>query len=413
MRLLPVVLSVALLLSASGAGAKTIKKIEAPNSWYANAYSSDDTGEFSHCAASAPYRNGTTLFVSINNTFDWQIAFLNDAWRLTPNASSVVFIKIDNAPWKSYSALALASDFLVINVPTGEQEMIDLFRFGRTMQIKFDTWEYFFELSGTSKLLVILARCVDDQLRPKNVAEKPRKEPDSSATAKREDRVRPNEVKDREGDKPGSSTGTGIIVSEAGAILTNNHVVENCDSISFSKEGELTQKASLLRADKTNDLALLKSSQEFGSESVATFRLSPPVRAGEQVAVYGFPLAGVLSVTGNVVSGNISSLAGLGDDVRYYQTSAPVQPGNSGGPLLDYAGNVIGIVTSRIDDFAVAGATGAIPQNVNFAIKAPIATSFMETHGVNYRASSEQQTGDLSGVASAAKKFTVLVECKR
>src|SRR4029079_10829288 len=97
--------------------------------------------------------------------------------------------------------------------------------------------------------------------------------------------------------------------------------------------------------------------------------VSGPVRAGEAIAVYGFPLAGVLSSTGNVVSGNVTALTGLGDDVRYFQISAPIQPGNSGGPLMDYSGLVVGIVNAKLNDLAFAKTTGDLPQNVNFAIK--------------------------------------------
>jgi hypothetical protein len=148
------------------------------------------------------------------------------------------------------------------------------------------------------------------------------------------------------------------------------------------------------------------------SGDVATFRAGPAVRPGEGVAIYGFPLVGALSLTGNIVSGNVTSLSGLSDDVRYLQISAPVQPGNSGGPLLDESGLVIGVVTSRINDAVVAQTTGAIPQNVNFAIKGSVASSFLEVHSIPLETAPKGATKTLPDIGEAATKFTVLVTCE-
>ncbi len=102
------------------------------------------------------------------------------------------------------------------------------------------------------------------------------------------------------------------------------------------------------------------------------------MRQGEDIVVYGFPLPGVLSSGGNVSTGNVTALTGLGDDSRFLQISAPVQPGNGGGPLLDRSGNVVGVVVSKLNALSVASATGDVPQNVNFAIKASVALAFLE-----------------------------------
>lgn len=408
MRLISVLLLSLLWASVSSYAAKG-PPIAVSDGWEGNIYT-DESGQFSNCTAAASYVNGTTLLSQIDLLGRWRLAFGNDAWRLVPNSQRTIFIKIDSAPWRSYVGTSLQPDILMIDVPSGDQEMINLFRFGRWMEIRFDSWQYEFELKGTSRLLSGLAQCVKDQLSPPKVARAPEPKPRKVAKPAEKQAAKEDAKKPKE---PETFTGTGVIVSEAGLILTNNHVVEGCSSIRFSKEGELARQTSLLRADKTNDLALLKADQPFKQEELATFRVAPSLKAGEQIAVYGFPLSGLLSVSGNVVSGNISSLAGLGDDVRFYQISAPVQPGNSGGPLLDYSGNVVGIVTSRIDDFVVAGATGALPQNVNFSIKSQIATSFMDTHGVEYLVDTKTDKGDLAAVVDAAKKFTVFIECNR
>jgi len=86
--------------------------------------------------------------------------------------------------------------------------------------------------------------------------------------------------------------------------------------------------------------------------------------------VAGYPLRGVLASGANVAAGNVAVLAGPGDDRRLIQITALVQPGNSGGPVLDSSGNAVGVVVSKLDAIAMAQATGDIPQNVNFAVSA-------------------------------------------
>lgn len=168
----------------------------------------------------------------------------------------------------------------------------------------------------------------------------------------------------------GEMSGTAFFVSNSGEMLTNAHVVQNCRKIRVAES-----PARLLARDNANDLALLAA--DLHPARWANWRQS--VRQGEDIVVYGFPLAGVLSSGGNVVTGNVTALAGLGDDSRFLQISAPIQPGNSGGPLLDRNGIVVGIVVPKLDTLRIASATGDIPQNVNFAIKSSVAITFLDT----------------------------------
>ena len=78
-------------------------------------------------------------------------------------------------------------------------------------------------------------------------------------------------------------------------------------------------------------------------------------------------------------TGEIASLAGAADDPRYFQISLPVQPGNSGGALVDARGNVVGIVAAKLDASAALAATGALPENVNYAVKSSLLLSFLES----------------------------------
>jgi serine protease Do len=191
-------------------------------------------------------------------------------------------------------------------------------------------------------------------------------------------------------------------------VLTNAHVVEACRLINVIVDGQSTA-ASLVAKDETNDLALIATG--LHPTQMAHWRLQ--VRRGEDVVVYGFPLAEVLSSSGNVATGNVTALAGIGNDSRLLQISAPVQPGNSGGPLFDRNGNVVGIVVSKLNAMKVAELIGDIPQNINFAIKAPVAATFLEAHRVEYDDEKSADVLSTPDIADRASTFTVQVICTR
>ncbi len=205
-----------------------------------------------------------------------------------------------------------------------------------------------------------------------------------------------------------TGSGSGIVVSRKGHILTNQHVVAACREVRVKLIRDM-QIADVVITDEKNDLALLKLSSR--PKSVATFRSARGVRLGDSVVVVGFPLRGLLASGPNVSEGIISALAGLGNDTRYIQISAPVQPGNSGGSLLDQSGNVVGIVVAKLDALKFALATGDIPQNVNFAINARLAQAFMDAHGVEYRTALSTTKLETPEIAKRGMAFTIPVEC--
>lgn len=184
------------------------------------------------------------------------------------------------------------------------------------------------------------------------------------------------------------ATGSGFIVG-VGRVLTNNHVVQGCARMAVRNAAGQRVAAPVTATDPRRDLALLRVPSAFGPSLV--FRDNPPVEIGESVITYGFPLSGVLSSGPTLTTGNISALDGLRDNPLNFQISAPVQPGNSGGPLLDAQGHVVGVVVSKLNAARIAQITGGdIPQNVNFAIKGPEAAAFLAGRGspVRHAASS-------------------------
>lgn len=212
-------------------------------------------------------------------------------------------------------------------------------------------------------------------------------------------------------EEAGSGTGTGFRITPEGHVLTNYHVAGKCRELAVRRPGDVPAAANLVASDETNDLAVIKINGSL-SGTVAKFHAGVSPKAGSDVVVYGFPLATILGSSGNVVTGNITSLAGLGNNSGQYQISAPVQPGNSGGPVLDREGRVVAVVVSKLDALKTAEAIGDIPQNVNFAIKSSVAMNFLDGSSITYQAADTGTPLDTPSLAELAQGFTYLVECK-
>ena len=175
------------------------------------------------------------------------------------------------------------------------------------------------------------------------------------------------------------STGTGFFASENGHIVTNAHVVQGCQTVRASRGGRLR----IVSSDTESDLALYIASEK--PRVFARLRGGRGARAGETVVAVGFPLSGLLSTDPIVTTGTISALSGLRNDRRNIQITAPVQPGNSGGPVLGENGSVVGVVVGKLDAIKIAEVIGDIPQNVNFAVSLGTLQSFLNTNGVPYK----------------------------
>lgn len=203
------------------------------------------------------------------------------------------------------------------------------------------------------------------------------------------------------------SSGTGFVVA-AELVLTNHHVVEGCDRIlARTADGRWLAAVPPARVSAPLDLALLSIPGNPGP--ALAFRTAPTVRRGEGVVAYGFPLAGLLSADPKLTRGEINALAGLRNDANNYQISAEVQPGNSGGPLLDMRGHVVGVVVAKLDSRRVQNV-----DNVNFAVKGEAAQGFLRNAGVEFR-TAESRGADLSAadVGDIAHRATLMLRCER
>ena len=165
------------------------------------------------------------------------------------------------------------------------------------------------------------------------------------------------------------SSGSGFFLTTDGIIATNAHVVENAETlrIQISNEiGNFDYSAKVLLVDNQNDVALIKIDDEkFQGLSSIPYSFVEKAEIGEKAFTIGYPLNDVMGTNYKVTDGIVSATSGIADDIRYYQVSVPLQPGNSGGPLFNKDGNIIGITSARLNSKAV----GTDIENVNYAIK--------------------------------------------
>jgi S1-C subfamily serine protease len=172
-----------------------------------------------------------------------------------------------------------------------------------------------------------------------------------------------------------TASGSGFFITGDGYLISNYHVVKDATQVRLVTSAGLIS-AKVVKVDAANDLALLKAEGRF-----APLPISPSRTAylGSTVATVGFPNIGLQGFTPKLTKGEISSLSGVQDDPRYFQISLPVQPGNSGGALVDERGNVVGVVSAKLNAASALAASGQLPENVNYAVKSSLLLSFLES----------------------------------
>jgi S1-C subfamily serine protease len=201
------------------------------------------------------------------------------------------------------------------------------------------------------------------------------------------------------------STGTGFLINK-NFIATADHVLrmndrgDVCNSVSVMYRHDEYQ-TTIADLDPANDIGLLKLSKPISS--IAKIRNDPDLRLGETAINYGFPLTGELSTSAKITSGAVNSLAGYNNNSAFIQYDAASQFGNSGGPVLDASGNVIGVVSAKLDD--------AENQLVNFATKSTILEGFLKANKVPFEKADLTEKLELPDIAEKAETFTVLVGC--
>tara|TARA_X000000950_G_scaffold32406_1_gene34925 strand:+ start:3530 stop:4294 length:765 start_codon:yes stop_codon:yes gene_type:complete len=174
------------------------------------------------------------------------------------------------------------------------------------------------------------------------------------------------------------ASGTGFYVSRDGHLITNQHVIDGCKSIRVHSGGKMLDTIKIAD-DKTNDLALLKTSET--PQSVFSLSNESPYPT-QEILVAGFPFGDRLSSTLKFTQGIVSSVAGLANNYSQIQIDAALQPGNSGGPIVDELGNVVGVAVAKISMKKILKDYGVIPENTNFGVKVSAVKNLLEGNEV-------------------------------
>ena len=175
--------------------------------------------------------------------------------------------------------------------------------------------------------------------------------------------------------KSQKTTGSGFVLTKSGLVVCNYHVVDSGSKITIVMPGQSKRfTATKQIQDKKNDLVILKMEdfhydQIYSGEIPYSIADTRNVQLGEEVFTIGYPLGSLLGKSPKLSSGIISSIYGIDDDPRVYQISAPIQPGNSGSPLFNRKGELVGIVVATLNAKYLFERADVIPQNVNFAVK--------------------------------------------
>ena len=176
-----------------------------------------------------------------------------------------------------------------------------------------------------------------------------------------------------------ASSGSGFAVSLEGHVITNNHVINGCQKVKIHHQGQ-SIAATIITFDPQNDLALLKG--KFSPSTVFSLSHRQPELA-QDIYVAGYPFGRKISTSVKVTKGIISSLTGIGNNFANLQIDAALQPGNSGGPILDNRGNVVGVAVAKLDIKKVLKNFGVIPEDTNFGIKTSVVRSILESNNVS------------------------------
>lgn len=364
------------------------------------------------CLAYATYQSGTVIEVGLDLTKDTAfMLFANKSWRFveTGRRYDVVLTFDGRKRWNGVAVGVQAGEFPGLALEGIKSAFVVDFAAYTSVRLEHRGKRLDgFNLAGTRAAVNATVDCTRDIRDGRLVIDAPRPTPPAPAPA---DDSRPAAAAEEKKKGPTYSTGTGFFIDDAGHLVTNAHVVEDCDETRLKLPDGSVVEAEIKARSPQNDLAVLAA--DVKPKGVARLRAGPSIRLGDQIVLFGYPLAGELTVTGNLSTGLVSALAGPGEDVTRMQISAPVQSGNSGGAVVDLTGRVVGVVVAK-SDVKSRGAGGGVEvlQNVNFAIKSNVLTLFLDANQTSYASEATGTEKSIADVAAIARDFSALVVCR-
>ena len=177
-----------------------------------------------------------------------------------------------------------------------------------------------------------------------------------------------------------SSQGSGFFINNEGLLVTNYHVIRNASIINVKMASGRVFQASVIASDKRNDIAILKPNTLMINKKWFELDLYKNNPLASQIVVIGYPLSSVLGTEVRITQGIISSNVGIKSDNSRFQISASIQPGNSGGPIINKNNLVVGIASSKLSDNYLLEIMDTVPQNINFGVKSDKVLNLLKTN---------------------------------
>ena len=227
--------------------------------------------------------------------------------------------------------------------------------------------------------------------------------------AKKNTKIKKQKLKKkREKNTPiSASSGTGFFISSEGHIVSNNHVIDSCHTVNINYQGD-AKPAKVISRDRANDLALLQV--DINPKDIFLISSNDAMLL-EEVYVAGYPFGKSVSSSIKVTKGVVSSLSGLGDNFSNIQIDAALQPGNSGGPIINNEGKVIGVAVAKLDFKQTIKTYGAIPENINFGVKSSVVNSFVKSNNIKTNKSIKEKIINKKDLAEKIQNATVYLDC--
>ena len=240
----------------------------------------------------------------------------------------------------------------------------------------------------------------------KSVEEEPedttKPEEEKPEVAEKPEEIKPDETTEPVGESElviiGS--GSGFFVSSQGHIASNAHVIGFCREVKVYEEGKEIF-LDIIATDMVNDIGLVKG--KFKNTRHLNIKVSG-AELGEDIVAFGYPLVDKLSDSVKLTKGIVSALSGPYNNIALIQIDAALQPGNSGGPVLNMSGQVVGIASSGLAKLKMVKEQQVLPENVNFAVAAPTIATFLKANKINVTSGSSEiySTKDLAKIGEPA-----------
>lgn len=415
-------------LAPIAAHSALIEKITIGN-WEGGAYNDDNTKAFLSCSVGTTFVNGTYFNISSYALGGTGIGIFAPALKLqlgTPISGS---LKIDDRYFTTFEGRVIADAGFSVSFAE-DDPIFEALRRGRLLTVTSSVGTVQYDLTDTARALTALKNCVAKYRPfarvnseyaawlqrnkwindPKYAAEKElairinssllSEGADSFARAFYDEldrRLIAIAEKNGAPNDPSGFMGSGVVVAKSGEILTNFHVIEKCVwPVEIRSSMGVSKATEVLIADPANDLVLISSTTR--ADSLPSIRTAP-IRNGEQVAVVGFPLS---SYDITITEGIVSALT-ANDDSTKMTISAPANPGNSGGPVFDLSGAIVGILTARHSDPRA--------QNTNFAIRQGPVRDFLARRNIIPSGAGSRAKMSFSEIVRNAENFTVRLSC--